>query len=71
MKRFPINTDNIQEVGYDEVTEILEIEFNLNAVHHYYNVPIDEYVSLMKAQNIEDFYFTNVRNNYNFDAVEV
>ena len=27
MKRFPINTDNIQEVGYDEVTEILEIEY--------------------------------------------
>ena len=40
MNRYPINSANIVSVGYDEVNEVLEIEFKLKIIHQYYNVPL-------------------------------
>jgi hypothetical protein len=70
MNRFSVNTNNIISVGYDEVNEILEIEFNLKAIHHYYYVPFNKYISLMTAQNIEEYYFNNILTDYSFEAIQ-
>jgi hypothetical protein len=50
MNRYPVtSTDNIVSVGYDEIKEVLEIEFKLEVIHHYFDVPLNEFVHLMKA----------------------
>jgi hypothetical protein len=63
MKRYLVNSRNIISVGYDEITNTLEIEFKL-LIHQYFNVTIDEFVSLMKASNIETHYLEFVYSKY-------
>lgn len=68
MNRYAVNDRNIISVGYDEIKEILEIEFKLQAIHQYFNVSLDEFVALMKAPKIETHYFNFVYCQYNFDV---
>ena len=68
MSKYPINATNILAVGYDEVNQILEIEFRLNVIYHYFEVPLDEFVAFMKADDIEEFYFDFIQNKYHFDV---
>ena len=68
MTRYPINTINILEVAYDEENKILEIEFKLDAIHNYFEVPLDEFVAFMKADDIEEFYFNFIQCKYHFDV---
>lgn len=68
MSKYPINATNLLAVGYDEVNQVLEIEFRLNVIHHYFEVPLDEFVAFMKADNIEEFYFDFIQCKYHFDV---
>lgn len=66
MKRYCVNEANIISVGYDEIDQILEIEFKLQAIHQYIGVPLDEFVALMKASHIEAHYFAFVYCKYHY-----
>lgn len=68
MKRYQVYERNIVSLGYDEVNEILEIEFKLQAIHHYFGVTINEFVALMKAAEIEAHYFDRVYSRYHFNV---
>ena len=68
MKRYKVYETNIVSVGYDEVNEILEIEFKLQAIHHYFGVSLNEFVALMKATEIEAHYFDCVYCQYYFNV---
>ncbi len=68
MSKYPINATNILAVGYDEVNQVLEIEFRLNVIHHYFEVPLDEFVAFMKADDIEEFYFNFIQYKYHYDV---
>ncbi len=68
MNRYTVNHRNIISLGYDEMTKILEIEFKLQAIHHYFDVSLDEFVALMKAPEIETHYFNYVYCQYYFDV---
>lgn len=67
MNRYPVNTTNILSIGYDEVNEVLEMEFKLKIIYHYLNVPITEYIALMKAQNPEEYYLNYIKFNYHYE----
>lgn len=68
MIHYPVNVQNIISVGYDELSKILEIEFKLQAIHHYFNVSIDEFVALMKAPDIENHYLQFIYCQYYFNV---
>ena len=68
MKRYEVNEPNIISIGYDEINEILEIEFKLQAIHHYFGVSLNEFVVLMKAAEIEVHYFDCVYSKYYFNV---
>jgi hypothetical protein len=68
MSKYPINATNILAVGYDEINQILEIEFRFNVIHHYFEVPLDEFVAFMKADDVEEFYFDFIQCKYHFDV---
>ncbi|WPR71329.1 KTSC domain-containing protein [Flavobacterium sp. NG2] len=68
MNRYPVKDKNIVSVGYNEITKILEIEFKLQAIHHYHGVSLDEFVNLMKAPIIEKHYFNFVYSKYLFEV---
>ena len=68
MNRYQVYENNIVSVGYDEVNEILEIEFKLQTIHHYLGVPLNEFVALMKASQIEAHYFDCIYCQYHFNV---
>lgn len=51
MQRFPVQSSNLQSVGYDESASILEIEFKDSAVYHYLAVPKQIFQGLMSARS--------------------
>jgi len=67
MNRYPVQSNTIVSVGYDEINQVLEIEFKLLVIHNYLEVPIDLFVDLMKANNIDHFYFNFIQSHYHFE----
>ena len=67
MNRYPVKSNNIVFIGYDEVDQLLEIQFKLNVIHQYLEVPLSKFVALMKAQSIDDFYFKFIQNKYHYN----
>ena len=51
MDRVPVASTSIRSVGYDEGSQILEIEFKSGGVYQYLNVPEQVHSSLMNASS--------------------
>lgn len=68
MNRYPVKSNNIVFIGYDEVDQLLEIQFKLKVIHQYLEVPLSEFVALMQAISIDEFYFNFIQYKYNFDT---
>lgn len=51
MTREYVSSSNIASVGYDAMSEILEVEFNNGTVYQYCNVPERLYNGLMEADS--------------------
>ena len=49
MQRINVVSSSIKKIGYDEMTNILEIEFNSGSVYDYLNVPSEIHKELMNA----------------------
>jgi hypothetical protein len=68
MTKYPINSINILNVGYDEENQILGIEFKRKVIHLYFEVPVDEFVAFMKADDVEEFYLNFIYCKYHYDV---
>jgi len=60
MHRIPVSSVDITQIGYQEDSEILEIQFSRGEVCQYYNVPSVVYNELMKSPAKEDFYHQKI-----------
>ena len=60
MYRIPVSSVDITQIGYQEDSEILEIQFSRGEVCQYYNVPSVVYNELMKSPTKEDFYHQKI-----------
>lgn len=61
MKRFPVASSNLSEVGYDPVTRTLEIAFKQGGVYQYFGVPTHIYGGLMSATSHGQFFDVNIK----------
>ena len=68
MERQEVDSSNIDAIGYDEVTETLEIEFRIG-VYQYKNVPEYMYNDLMNADSIGRFFHENIKDVYPYSRV--
>ena len=64
MEREPVISSNISSVGYDPSSETLEIEFTNGSVYEYCGVPYEEYLELMDAGSIGEYFHQHIRNSY-------
>ena len=65
MERQPVSSSNIASVGYDEVSETLEVEFlKTGKVYEYYNVPQFMFERLMQAPSIGIFFNAEIKDAY-------
>jgi hypothetical protein len=64
MEREAVNSSNLVSVGYNPVSETLEVEFKNSGVYEYYNVPQFMYDRLMQAGSMGSFFNAEIKNNY-------
>lgn len=69
MERSYVPSTNISSIGYDEVTETLEIEFLNGTIYQYFNVPKNMYDQLMQAGSKGKFLNTYIKNAYPYSRV--
>ncbi|HHQ2447332.1 TPA: KTSC domain-containing protein [Raoultella ornithinolytica] len=62
MNRQPVSSSNLQSVGYDATTRVLEIAFIGGGVYQYHSVPSAIYQSLMAAPSKGSYFARSIRN---------
>ncbi len=64
MKRQPVTSSNIKSIGYDGVSETLEIEFNNGGIYEYAGNSEAVYSALMKAESHGSYFHRHIREKY-------
>lgn len=66
MKRVPVTSSNIAEVGYDATTQTLEIMFNDGAIYQYFDVPQAVYEGMLASGSVGKFFHAHVKGSYRY-----
>ena len=69
MKRMPVESSSIRAIWYDEKDNILEIEFHHGGIYQYFDVPVEEYMSLIDADSIGGYFNWEIRDDYDYIRV--
>jgi len=65
MERTRVKSSNIRSIGYDESTQMLEIEFQQGGTYQYFGVSKKIYDSLIKsASSHGEYYDRFIKNRY-------
>lgn len=51
MNRVPVTSSNLASVGYDHLSQVLEVEFHNGGVYEYLDVPAAVHEGLMGAES--------------------
>jgi hypothetical protein len=63
--RIPVASSHIYAIGYDPVTQTLEVEFHSGQVVQYQDVPEAVYTALQQAPSKGIYYMQQIRGRYN------
>ncbi len=66
MNREYVYSSNLASVGYEAISQILEVEFRNGAVYRYFNVPVYEWRSLMQASSHGRYFTTQIKGHYRY-----
>lgn len=69
MERTPVRSSNIQSIGYDDDSRVLEVEFNSGGIYQYSHVNKEVYLRLMKVSSKGTFFAENIKDNYDTKKV--
>lgn len=69
MKRLPVNSSNINSIGYDDELKVLEIEFEDCSIYQYFSVPSYEYNNLISADSHGSYLSKNIKDSYEFERI--
>jgi hypothetical protein len=70
MQRTGIAVNGIAQVGYEDGSEILEIEFTSGKVFQFFNVPPKMFDQLMDSQFKEFYYQNNIHDRFPYKRIE-
>lgn len=62
MERQKVESSNLESVGYQAPSMILEIEFKNGGIYQYFNVPESIFIDLMNASSHGSYFHANIRN---------
>ena len=69
MNRTPVNSSNINSIGYDPSSETLEVQFNDGSVYQYFEVAIYDYDGLLNASSKGKYLNQYIKGTYEFERV--
>jgi hypothetical protein len=64
LNRQQVQSSDIHSVGYDGVTEVLEIEFNSGGIYQYSNVSERVYSELMNAESHGKYFHRYIKDKF-------
>jgi hypothetical protein len=67
--RLPVSSSNLASVGYDEVGQVLEVEFRHGGVYQYTGVSKSVFDELMAADSLGRYLATRIKPRYPFRRV--
>ena len=69
MRRNPVSSSNIAEIGYDEASKTLELLFRPGGLYQYFDVPRREYDELMRASSHGQYLNAHIKGRYRYARV--
>ena len=69
LNRHQVASSNIRAVGYDAMTQTLEVEFQSGSVYQYYGVPEFMHNEIMHASSKGQFLNQYIKNAYPYSRV--
>ena len=69
MERINVESSNLESIWYDPDQMILEVEFKSWLIYQYYDVPQEEYNSLMESDSQGKYLAANIKNIYSYDQI--
>lgn len=70
MKRIAVISEVLKSVGYDEQSRTLEVEFKNGGLYEYFDVPADEYSTLMLSPSKGTYFGDYIRDAYRFKRIK-
>ena len=69
MNKSSVASSNVSSIGYDSVTQTLEVEFLSGRVYQYYGVPDHLHEQIMQASSKGQFLNYYIKNSYPYSRV--
>ena len=69
MDRQPVQSSNLRSIGYDQNTNIIEIEFHSGDIYQYFNVPESIYLALMNAVSKGTYFHDKIKQHYKYKRI--
>ena len=69
MNRSSVASSNVSSIGYDSVTQTLEVEFLSGGVYQYYGVPDHLHEQIMQTSSKGQFLNYYIKNMYPYSRV--
>jgi KTSC domain len=70
MRIATVESATLATVGYDEVQELLQLEFGSRAVYLYFNVPVSVHEALLDAPSKGRYFNGAIRGRYPFRQIQ-
>ena len=70
MNRQHVSSSNIRSIGYDSVSQTLEIEFNSGGIYQYFNVSKSIYDALMLASSHGSFFSRHIKDKFGWTKIQ-
>jgi hypothetical protein len=69
MRRIPVSSSNLAEIGYDDTSRTLEILFRDDSLYQYFDIPQQEFDALKNAASKGHYLSTNIKGRYRYARV--
>ncbi len=67
MKREPVESSAIKSIGYNEDKQILEVQIlETGRIYKYFDVPLEEYIDLLDAKSLGEYYNRVIKEKYEY-----
>jgi hypothetical protein len=70
MKRTPVESSNVAEVGYDNATQVLEVMFKDSGIYHFFGVHPIVHGELMSSESVGSYFQRKIRSRYQFKKLD-
>jgi hypothetical protein len=70
MQRQAVESTTMRSVGYDEMAQVLEVEFQSGTVYQYLEIPPAIYKELLEAESKGRYFNSEIRDTYEFIRVD-